>query len=117
MRKLLLILGAPLWIPLIIAFFAVVISLFISLWAISIAFLAVFASFVGCSIGGISAGIGFILGGYSLMGIAIVGAATVCAGIAIPLFFGCKALTNGAFLLLKNSCLYIKELIVGGEWA
>lgn len=64
MNKVLLALGAPVWMPLLIAFLAVLISLVISVWA-------------EC----------FRLRGHWITGIAMAGAAFFCLEMAIVTFF------------------------------
>ncbi|MBR4109053.1 MAG: DUF1700 domain-containing protein [Oscillospiraceae bacterium] len=98
----LLVLGSPLWIVLLIAAFAVVLSLYISLWAVIISLWAVFAAFAGCAFGGIVGGACLALGGYGHTGIAIIGAGFVCAGLAIFLFYCCKAATKGTLRTTKK---------------
>lgn len=98
----LLVLGAPLWIALLIAAFSVVLSLYISLWAVIISLWAVFAAFAGCAFSGVAGGICFVLGGQEYAGIAMIAAGIVCAGLSIFLFFGCKAATKGTLRVTKN---------------
>lgn len=98
----LLTLGSPVWVSLLIAALAIVLSLYVSLWAVIISLWAVFASLVGCAFGGIVGGIVFAVSDNLLTGIAAIAAALVCAGIAILLLYGCKAATKGAVWLTKS---------------
>jgi len=111
----LLVLGSPIWLSLLIAAFAVILSLYVSLWSVIISFWAVFASLIGCAFGGIIAGLGFALGNNRLTGIAMIGAGIVCVGLAIFLFFGCRAATKGALLLTKKIVFGIKTRFVKKE--
>lgn len=95
----LLILGSPVWVPLLIAAFAVGLSLYVSLWSVIISLWAAFGSMVVCGVAGLVAGIGMALGGDPMSGLAVAGAGTVCLGLAIFLFFGCKALTDATVRL------------------
>ena len=99
---LLLILGSPVWFSLLIAAFAIGCSLYASLWAVVISLWAVFASLIGCAVGISLAGVGLMLFGQRLPGIAMVGAGLVCAGLAVLMFFGCKAATLGTVLLTRK---------------
>ena len=112
-----LVLGSPIWFSVLIAAFAVLFSIIVSLWAVIISLWAVFASFVGCAFGCLVAGIVFAVFGNGLVGIAVIGGALVCAGIAILWFFGCKAGTKGALLLTKNIVPWIISLFVKKEEA
>lgn len=105
---LLLAIGSPVWASLLLAAFAVVFSLYASLWAIVLSLWAAFASLAACTLAGILAGIGFAIAGHIPTGIALLGAAFVCAGLAIFLFFGCKIATKFAFRLPKQ-CLRLKK--------
>ena len=106
---LLLILGSPIWIAILASLFAVVLTLYISLWAIVISLWAVFASLAACGLAGVAGGIGFACGGHVLPGIALSGAGLVCAGLAILLFFGCRAATKGTAILGKKIFIRIKK--------
>ncbi len=100
-RIVLLILGSPLWLPLLIAAAAVILSVYISLWSVVISLWAVFASLVGCSFGGIVAAAALAITGNGFSGIAMVAATLVCMGLSIFAFYGCKAITKGILLLTK----------------
>ncbi len=107
----LLALGSPIWLSLIIAAVAIVLSLYVSLWAVVISLWAVFASLVGCGIGGLIGGIGLILGGSAPAGVALIGAALVCAGLLIFTFYGCKAATRGTIFLMPKIVVSIKKSV------
>ncbi len=104
-----LVCGAPIWGSLLVAAFAVIFSLYISLWAVLISLWAVFVSIVACAFCGVVAGIGLALGGNRLTGTAIIGAGMVCAGVSIFLFFGCRKATKAALLLTKKIPLWFKN--------
>ena len=91
----LLALGSPLWISLLIAFFAVVLSVYVSLWA-------VFVSLVACGFSGVIAGFIVGMGNNWYTGFAMIAVALACLGFSIFFFFGCKAATNGFILLTKK---------------
>ena len=105
-------LGAPLWLPLLIAAAAVVFSLYVSLWSIIVSLWSVFASLVGCCIGGLAGGVGLLIGGRTLPGVALLAAGMVCAGLSIFAFFGCRAATKGTVWLGKRLALGIKRCFV-----
>lgn len=111
----LLALGSPIWLSLLIAFFAVFLSLYISLWSVIISLWAVFVSVIGCAIGGIVSGILFIVFKNTISAIAMISASLVCAGLSILLFFGCKAVTKGFLWLTKKSLSGIKNSFIKKE--
>lgn len=111
----LLIIGFPLWFPLLIAACAVVLSVYVSFWSVIISLWAAFASVVACGFSGIVVGIGFILMDNFTSGIALIGAGLVLAGLSIFLFFGCKAATDGIIWLTKKTVLSIKNSFIKKE--
>lgn len=107
---LLLAVGSPIWVPLGIAAFAIVISLYAVLWALIASFWAVFAALSACAPAGIIAGICLIATAQgALGGISLIAAGLVCAGLAIFTFFGCLASTKGSALITKNTVLGMKN--------
>ena len=111
----LLVLGSPVWLPLLISAFAVVFALYVVLWAVIICLWATFASFVGAASGGIASGIIFIIEGNVLSGAAMIGAGIFLAGLAIFVFFGCRAATKGIILLTKKLARSIKNCFIRGR--
>lgn len=116
-KLLLLVLGFPLWFSLLIAALAVVLSLYISLWSVIISLWAAFASAAACSLSGLLLGGVFAFEGYAPTGVAMVGAAIVCAGVSILLFMGCQAATRGTVWLTGKLARGIKNCFVKKEGA
>jgi len=113
----LLALGSPIWLSLGVAVFAVILSLYISLWAVIISLWAVFASFAACSIGGVLACVVFTVGGNGASGLAMLAAGIVCSGLAIFMFYGCKVATKGCLILTKKISVLIKNCFIKKEEA
>ena len=113
----LLALGSPIWFSLLVAAVAVVLSLYIALWAVLISLWATFASVAACAVAGIVAGGAFAFGSYTYQGIALIGAGLVCAGLSILLFYGCKAATDGTLLFTKKSVIWLKNRFAKKEVA
>ena len=111
---LLLVLGFPVWLPLLISAAAVVLSLYISLWTVLISLWAVLVSVAACAVGCVLAGavLGFVRGP---IGAAVIGAGLVCAGLAVFLFFGCKMATKGTLVMTKKVVLRMKHSFAGKE--
>ena len=97
MRKLLLVLGAPLWLPLVIVAFAVCLSLCLSLWAVLFA-LAVSA------VGGLVYGGALIALGHTPTGLAFVSSGLVLVGLALLFLTVCKAV-HGALVHPISLCV------------
>lgn len=109
--------GSPIWLSLLIAAFAVVVSVYAALWAVVISLWAVFVSVAACVPAGVLAGVIFCCEGYTIPGIVMFAAALVCAGLAIFLFFSCKAVTKGSAWLTKKILLLIKRCFIKKEEA
>lgn len=98
----LIILGFPVWFPLLAAIFSVVLAAFVTVWAAVISLWSVFVAFVGCFIGCLVGGIILIAVGNAVSGMLLIGSALIFAGMSVFAFFGCKALTKGIAWLTKK---------------
>ena len=98
----LLAVGSPIWFSLLVALFAVAVSLYALLWSAVVSLWAVFGALIGCAVGGILGGISFSIFCDALVGIALAAAGIACGGIAIFFFFGCSAATDGVIRLTKK---------------
>ncbi len=108
----LIVLGFPIWFSLAVAAFAVVLSLYVSLWAVIICLWAVLVSFAACFVGGVAACVIFTVGGNGASGLAMLAAGIVCGGLAIFMFYGCKAATKGTLMLTKKFAVWIKNCFI-----
>ena len=114
----LLVIGFPLWFPLLIVVpFSVIFSLYATLWSVIVSLWAVFGSLIGSAAGVLIGGVCFIAVGYMPSGIFLIGASLFCAGLSVFLFYGCKAATKGTVWLTKKSVLWTKNLFIGKEKA
>lgn len=110
-------LGSPIWLSLLIAAFSVLISLLAVVASLIVSLWAVFGASVGCAVGFVAAGSVFAVFQSPLTGIATVGAGLFLAGLAIYLFYGCKAATAGVLHLIKLLVFSMKKCFVGKESA
>lgn len=113
----LLVLGAPLWIPLLIAVAVIIFSCYAVIWSAIISLWAAEVSIGATSIGALIIGAVAIVQGNVLPGIAMFGIALICAGLTIFFFFGCKEVTKGILILTKKAALGVKSMIVKKESA
>ena len=111
----LLVLGSPVWLPLLLAGIAVIFALYVAVWAVIISLWAVEVSLAGASLGGAISAVVACFQGNGITGVASLGVGFFCAGLAIFWFFGCKAVTKGILLLTKKTALGIKSLFIGKE--
>ena len=98
----LLALGSPVWLSLLAAALAVIFSVYAVLWSCCVALWAVFAALAVCGPVGMAAGGYFAAAGSVPAGLAAISAGLVSAGLAVFLFFACKAATKGTLSLSRK---------------
>lgn len=103
----LLILGIPVWVPLIAAAFVVSVALYASMWAVMIALWACFAALAVVCPSLLALGILQIVRAEAITGIALIGASIVCAGLTVFAFYGCLALSK---LIIKFTVWLFKHI-------
>jgi len=108
-----LILGSPIWLSLLIVFFAVILVIYIVLWVVLIVLWAVEAAIWACALFGVVYGIFMLISGNAATGLMLVGAGCICAGLSVFMFFLCKAASKGIIILTKKIALCIKYMFVG----
>lgn len=104
----LLVLGAPLWIPLLIGFFSIVFSAFATIWSLVVTLWSIFASLVGGAVGGIFSALVFIVLGNGFAGLLMLGGGICLTGVSIVFFIVCRAVTKLIALLTKKTAMGIK---------
>ena len=109
----LIVLGFPVWFPLLAAAAVIILALYITVWAIIISLWAVEVSLCACAFGGIAVSVAYFIQGFGLQGVAMLGIGLLCAGISVFAFFGCKAATKGILRLTKKVLRSIKTKFVG----
>lgn len=111
----LLILGFPLWFPLLVTMLALVFTLYAVIWSLIVTLWAVAVSLIAGAVGGVAAGILLIGQGDTAQGLLMIGASLVLAGLSVFLIFGCLAATKGAVWMTKKIALWIKSLFLRKE--
>ena len=109
----LLVLGAPLWLPLLLAVLAVVLALYVTLWAVVIALWAVVAAVILTGVVAVVAGIVELCRLHLPQGLVLLGGGLVCMGLCALLFLLMKLITVGTVKLCKLIWTGIKSLFVG----
>ena len=109
-QLLLVVLGAPIWLSLLVSAFAVILSLCVSLWAALGSFWAVFGSVSALVLWSAVLGVAYCFGGSVFAGIAMIGGGIFCAGLSIFLFLGCRESTRGMVVLTKKAVSLMKKL-------
>lgn len=113
----LLVLGSPLWLSLLVAALAVVLSFYGVIWSVILSLWAVEAALALSAVGGVVLGAVLSCQGNALPGLAVIGAGLACAGLSIFLFFGCKEVTRGILSLTGKLVLGVKNCFVKREEA
>ena len=113
----LLVLGSPVWLSLLIAAFAVGLSLYVVLWAVVLCVWAAAISLAAGVFGCVAEAVVYLKAGNPAGAAFAAGAALLCAGLSIVLFAASLALTKGATQLTKKMILGIKSWFVGKEAA
>ena len=111
----LLVLGFPLWFPLVITIFAVLFSIFVTIFAILFSLwvtdFAMALSSPGLFIGAIV----YFVNANVTQGFLSLASSFAMAGLSILMFFACKAISKFTIRLLKALALGIRKLILGRE--
>ena len=113
----LIVLGLPLWLPLLLAALAVILALYAVIWSLILSLWAVELSMIACALSGMAAAVVHWFHGDILPGFAMLGVAFLFGGISIFGFFGCLAATKGILILTKKAMLSIKSRFIRKESA
>ncbi len=111
----LIILGFPVWFPLLCAAAAVLLSLYFTLWTLVVSLLAVELSLLVSALGCVGLAVYYAFSGYPATAALAAGALLVLAGLSIFLFFGCRAAVKGMIRLTALVIRKIKRLFIGKE--
>ncbi len=82
----LLILGSPVWLPLLFAGASVVAAVYVVMWAMVIVLYAATLSFAAGALSGVLGGVAELVSGQAVQALALAGAGLACAGFAILAF-------------------------------
>ena len=112
---LLIVLGFPLWFPLLIAAGAILFSLYVVVWSLLLSLWAVEFSFAVSALAGVVGSLVGIARGSGFLGLAGLGTGLFFAGVSILLFFGCVAASKGLVKVTKKVALAIKFRLIKKE--
>lgn len=104
-----IIIGFPLWFPLLISAAAVVFSVYVTLWSVIVAFFAVDVAFFASALAGILASLPVFITGNAAAGLLLIGAGLFCAGFGILWLFLCIGTVKGMVWLTN---VFIKSLLI-----
>ena len=106
--------GSPIWFSLLISFFAVIFSLYISLWAVIISLFAVDLSLLLSGLA-IILGVLFIFTESLSVGLLIIAGGIMCIGLSILFFYVCKYTAKFGIFITKKIPRLIKGLFIRKE--
>ncbi len=111
----LLVLGSPVWVPLLIAAIAVLFSIYIVFWSIVISVYAVNISFAASVVASVPLAVHQFIRGSAPGGLFMIGAGIMLAGLSILMFFACVGITKSMVVATKKIALWVKSLFVKKE--
>lgn len=109
----LLILGAPLWIPLIAACVVIALAVYIVLWSVVVVFYAADLCLAAGALIGVAGTVLLLVIGEPIVAFMLFGAGLACAGLSIFAFFGCGKTVKGMLFVSKSFIKWIKSLFIG----
>jgi uncharacterized membrane protein len=112
---LLIVLGFPLWLPLLIAFASVIFSVLAAIGSVIISLFAVAVAVGACTLAFIVAGLICFVTAKEALGIILIGTTLICAGLCILFFIGAKYAAKGILWLCKKGVRATKTCFVGKE--
>jgi uncharacterized membrane protein len=108
----LLIVGFPIWFPLLAAAASVIFSVYVTLWSLIIVLFAVEACFVACAFAGIVTTPLFFVIGNTPSALFMLGGGLFLAGLSVLWVFVCKWGVKGIIWLTR---VFFKSLFIGKE--
>lgn len=104
----LIIMGAPLWVPILIAILAVIFSIFVAIFSLVISAFSVVVSFGGVALGGILGALVYIFIGMNINAVVLFGIGVFSAGATILSFILSLEFAKLVIKLIKKTFIWIK---------
>ncbi len=111
----LLILGFPLWFPILAAVFAIILAAYIVVWSVIISLWAVFVSLAAALLGGVFSAVCNAVCGRILAALTMLAVALLSAGAGIVMFFVCLAAARFVIWITKKIAVGLKHMLIGKE--
>ena len=108
-----IILGLPLWLPLIISFAVVIFSVYIVFWSVVVVMFAAVLSVALGAVAGVAGLIVFGITGNLAQAILFAGLGLICAGLTVFVYYAAKWVAKGVIFLGRSIVLGIKRCILG----
>ena len=109
----LLILGFPLWFPLLMAAFSVLLSVYIAIWAVIVSLYAADLALACSALACVAACVAMLATGYGALALTSLGAACLLAGLTIFMLLGCNLAAKGLIALSRLFGRGVKRALIG----
>ena len=109
----LLILGFPLWFPLLLSAGAVLLSVYVAIWAVMISLYATDLALACSALGLLVSSVVMLATGYYAFGVLVLGAALLLAGLSIFMLLGCNLAAKGLIALSRAFGRGVKRTLIG----
>ena len=109
----LLILGSPVWLPLLAAAVIVVLAVYLVIWSVIVVLYAADPVLAAYAILAPVGAVAYLFAGNSSAGMLFFGGALVCAGLSILWFFACNQVARGILYLSRAILRQIKAFFIG----
>ena len=111
-ESVLLIVGSPVWVPILIAILVVAISLYLTVWVVLGCFYVTSISMFISAIGGFIMAVAQMISGNVLTGVLIIGAALFLIGLGILMILGTRLVAKGFLILTQKTVKSLKQLLI-----
>lgn len=109
----LIVLGFPVWFPLLITVLALAFTFYVLLWVGVIVVYSVEISFIGVAFAGVVGFFAYLFGGE--LNLISIGAGLIGLGLSVPFYYVCVYVTKGTLKLSKAIALKLKTWFVGNK--
>lgn len=109
----LIVLGFPVWFPLLITVLALAFTFYVLLWVGVIVVYSVEISFIGVAFAGVVGFFAYLFGGE--LNLISIGAGLIGLGLSVPFYYVCVCITKGTLKLSKAIALKLKTWFVGNK--
>lgn len=109
----LIVLGAPVWVPVLVSLFAVFLSVYLVLWSVVLTFICVDIAFFAVVIALLAAFTGLFITAHVPEAFACLGAGFIMAGLSLLTMLFVKLLIKGVVWIGKQIILGVKYFFVG----
>ena len=112
---LLLILGSPVWLPLLVTALAILLVVYLLIWVVVCCLYAADAALAAGAVGGLTGAAILAVGGTFVQAGVLLGAGLICTGAAIAAFLGCNLAAKSVGRGSRRLALWIKARLARKE--